>query len=194
MNKQRLEALTDGVVAIILTLMVLEIKPPKTNEMTEYILFFYNIFAYLISFLYVGIYWNNHHHMFHLVEKINWKVLWGNLFFLFSLSFIPLATSWIVVGQFDNHISVAFYGLILLLNAFSYIVLSRVIPKSNVKYVKYSKLLKEETYRKDIISLIGYFMGTILSLFLPFVSLFIYLIIALMWLIPDKRIEKMLEE
>lgn len=194
MNKQRLEALTDGVVAIILTLMVLEIKPPKTNEMTEYILFFYNIFAYLISFLYVGIYWNNHHHMFHLVEKINWKVLWGNLFFLFSLSFIPLATSWIVVGQFDNHISVAFYGLILLLNAFSYIVLSRVIPKSNVKYVSYSKLLKEETYRKDIISLIGYFMGTILSLFLPFISLFIYLIIALMWLIPDKRIEKMLEK
>jgi uncharacterized membrane protein len=129
MKTGRLEAFSDGVLAIVITIMVLEMKAPANgSDFASLKPLIPKFLSYILSFIYVGIYWNNHHHLFQAIEKVNGKVLWANLFLLFALSLIPFTTAWMGENQFDKN-PVALYGINLLLCAFAYIVLERVAIK-----------------------------------------------------------------
>lgn len=189
MNKNRLEAFSDGVIAIIITIMVLEFKIPKGNHLQDLIPLLPTFFSYTLSFLYVAIYWNNHHHMIHTVKNINGKILWANLFLLFWLSLIPFATAWMGEHHFAKF-PMMLYGVILLMNAFAYTVLQ----KSIIKHEGENSILLQAIGKdyKGKISLILYFIAVCLTYYNEIISGGIYIFVALLWLIPDKRIERFL--
>lgn len=191
MTKGRMEAFSDGVLAIIITIMVLEIKVPHDGEGFEALVPLLPVFlSYVLSFIYLGIYWNNHHHMMHTVKKISGKMLWANLHLLFWLSLIPFVTGWMGENHFAQE-PMALYGLILLMAAISYFMLQNAIIKSQGR----DSLLKHAV-GKDIkgkVSPVLYIIGIALSWVSPWASGLIYVLVALMWLIPDKRIEKTLQ-
>jgi len=187
MKKNRVEAFSDGVIAIIITIMVLELKVPE--EATFYALLEDSpvFISYLVSFLYVGIYWNSHHHTFQIVEKVNGKILWANLHFLFWLSLIPFTTSWI--GENYNSSSPAMlYGIILLMSSLSGNILINTIINHHDKEFSIKDILGNRI--KEKISLILYSLGIILSHFSSIVGIICYILVALIWIVPDKRIEK----
>jgi uncharacterized membrane protein len=191
MNKNRLEAFSDGVLAIIITIMVLELKIPHGDTLAALSPLLPVLLSYVLSFLYVGIYWNNHHHMLHAVQTVSGAVLWANLHLLFWLSLLPFATGW--MGE--NHFAVfptAFYGVVLLMAAVAYFVLQTILIKTQGEH----SLLKRAIGRdwKGKISVLCYLLAIALSFSLAPVSLFLYVIIALLWLIPDRRIECALHE
>lgn len=190
MTKGRMEAFSDGVLAIIITIMVLEIKVPHEGEGFEALVPLLPVFlSYVLSFIYLGIYWNNHHHMMHTVKKISGKMLWANLHLLFWLSLIPFVTGWMGENHFAQE-PMALYGLILLMAAISYFILQNMIIKSQ----GHDSILKNAV-GKDIkgkISPVLYIIGIGLSWVSPWASGLMYVLVALMWLIPDKRIEKSL--
>ena len=187
MNKSRLEAFSDGVIAIIITIMVLEIKVPHEVSFSALAALFPVFLSYVISFIYVGIYWNNHHHLFQSVKKVDGRVLWSNLFLLFCLSLIPFASGWMGENHFQD-LSLALYGVILLACAFAYYLLTLSLLKIHDQESAIHKAVGQKT--KEQISLVLYVLALGLSFMYSLVSLGIYILVALMWLYPDKRIEK----
>lgn len=164
MNKNRLEAFSDGVMAIIITIMILEIKVPKDSSFDSLIPLIPVILSYVLSFVYVGIYWNNHHHIFQVVKKVNGSVLWGNLFLLFWLSLIPFATSWIGSQNFKA-VPMSVYGFILLMCAVSYFVLQNSIIKHEGKDSALYRAVEKDI--KGKLSLLCYVLAIPLAFISP---------------------------
>ena len=191
MNKTRLEAFSDGVLAIIITIMVLEFKLPEGNNYEALIPLLPKFLSYVLSFIYIGIYWKNHHHMMHTVKLVNGKILWANLHLLFWLSLIPFVTAW----NGENHFApfpMMLYGIILFMNGFAYFVLQIQIIKIHGKDSTLSKAIGNGF--KEKASVILYAVSIGFANFYPIVSGGIYIFVALMWLVPDKRIERIFNE
>jgi uncharacterized membrane protein len=189
MTTNRLEAFSDGVLAIIITIMVLELKQPEGNDFKALISLLPKFLSYIFSFIYVGIYWNNHHHLFQAIEKINGKILLANLNLLFWLSFIPFATDWIGESNFASN-PTTLYCFILLMSAISFLILEKSVIKSEGKNTKIGIALG--SHQKEKISLLLYTFSFILSFYYSIISLIIVYAIAILWIIPDERIEKVL--
>lgn len=187
MGKTRLEAFSDGVLAIIITIMVLEIKVPH-DPTAEALLTLLPVFlSYLLSFVYVGIYWNNHHHMLHTCERVTGPILWANLHLLFWLSLLPWATGWMGENHFAA-LPTAVYGVVLLVAALAYYVLQQTIVASQGPH----SLLKQAVGRdlKGKASPVLYLCGVGLTWVKPQLGQVMYVLVALMWLVPDRRIER----
>ncbi len=189
MEKGRLQSFSDGVIAIIITIMVLELKKPSGDNIAALKPLIPVLTSYVLSFIYIGIYWNNHHHMFYAITMVNGKVLWANLHLLFWLSLIPFVTGWVGENHFTT-IPVALYGVILFMSAVAWTILSRALIKQHGK----SSLIAT-AFGKDIkgaMSLIIYATAIVVSFINPLVSLGLYVVVAIMWFVPDRRIEKLL--
>ncbi len=189
MNSGRLEAFSDGVIAIIITIMVLELKVPHGENVYALVPLIPVFSSYVLSFLYVGIYWNNHHHMLHTCERVSGPILWANLHLLFWLSLFPVTTAWI--GQ--NPLAAApsaLYGVVLLMAALAYWILQQAIIVSQGP----DSLLKEAVRGdwKGKVSQVLYLTGIIAAFRAPWVAQLLYLLVALLWLVPDRRVEKVL--
>src|SRR5690242_12835618 len=190
MNKGRLEAFSDGVIAIIITIMVLELKVPHGVSSDSLLPLWPVFLSYVLSFIYVGIYWNNHHHMLHAVSKVSGGVLWANLHLLFWLSLFPFATGWMGENHFAALPS-AFYGLVLLMAACAYWLLQQTIIASEGS----SSLLKVAVGRdwKGKLSPVLYALAIVSTAWIPWIAEAVYVAVALLWLIPDRRIEQVLQ-
>jgi uncharacterized membrane protein len=191
MNKNRIEAFSDGVMAIIITIMILEIKAPEHANIGSLLPLIPVFLSYVLSFIYVGIYWNNHHHMFQVVKKIDGAVLWFNTILLFWLSLIPFATSWIG-GQSFSSVPMACYGFILLMCALSYTLLQNKIIKLEGRESLLYKAIEKN--KKGKISLVCYISAIPLAFVSPIISGILYIFVALMWIVPDKRIENQINK
>ncbi|WEK69650.1 MAG: TMEM175 family protein [Candidatus Chryseobacterium colombiense] len=191
MTKGRLEAFSDGVLAIIITIMVLELKVPEGSEWLSLKPLIPKFLAYILSFIYVGIYWNNHHHLFQTVKKVNGSILWANLHLLFWLSLMPLATEWIGETHFAKN-PVAAYGIGLIMAAVAYTILENLIIKADGNQSTLKEAIQSKF--KEYISIVFYILGLATSFFYPYIALGFYYLVALIWLIPDRRIEKSLKE
>lgn len=191
MYKSRLEAFSDGVLAIIITIMILEIKVPEDNTFESLKSLIPVVLSYVLSFAYIGIYWNNHHHMFQVVKKVNGSVLWGNLFLLFWLSLIPFGTSWIGSQHFAA-VPMSIYGFILLMSAISYFSLQNSIIKLEGKDSDLYRAVEKDI--KGKISLVCYIFAIPLAFVSSWISGLLYITVALIWIIPDKRIEKQINK
>lgn len=187
MTTGRLEAFSDGVLAIILTIMVLELKIPFGEDINSLLPFLPKLFSYILSFIFVGIYWNNHHHLFQAIEKINGKILWANLFLLFWLSLLPVTTGWLN-EHYQASWPVAVYGFVLLMSSFSFFIIQKLAVKKEGKESTIGKSLENRT--KEIITTVINISAIGLAFFMPVASIVGYIIIAVLWLIPDTRIEK----
>ncbi|WP_445748649.1 TMEM175 family protein [Polaribacter sp.] len=190
MEKGRVEAFSDGVLAIIITIMVLEIKVPHGDNFTDLIPLIPIILSYVLSFIYIGIYWNNHHHMMQTVKKVKGNILWANLHLLFWLSLIPFVTGWMGENNFSSK-PMALYGLVLLMAAIAYFILQNQIIKSQGEDSILAKAIGKDF--KGKISPILYLIGIGLSFINSIFGGIIFILVALIWLIPDKRIEKSLK-
>lgn len=191
MGTNRLEAFSDGMLAIFITIMVLEMKAPHGADLASLGAVWPVFLSYVLSFVYLGIYWNNHHHLFHACESINGKVLWANLHLLFWLSLTPFVTGW--MGE--NHLAplpTAVYGCVLLLSAVAYTVLARAIIRLEGKGSKLAAALGSD--RKGKISLVLYAAAIPLAFVRTWAAAAIYVLVALMWLVPDRRIESRLHD
>jgi len=187
MNKTRLEAFSDGVLAIIITIMILEIKVPEGNEFGDLKPLIPKFLSYILSFIYVGIYWNNHHYLLHGLSKVNGKILWSNLHLLFWLSLIPVSTGWMGEHNFSKA-AMALYGVILLLCAIAFVILQKIIVDTEGKDSLLAKALGKDLKGKA--SAVLYIIGIIASFYNEWISGAAYFIVAMLWLIPDKRIER----
>jgi uncharacterized membrane protein len=190
MGKGRLEAFSDGVLAIIITIMVLELKVPHGDDIRMLKPLIPIFMSYVLSFIYVGIYWNNHHHMMHLVEHVNGKVLWLNMHLLFWLSLVPFVTSWMGENNFTTW-PVALYGVMLFMAGFAYYLLSQALIQQHGKDSPLGQAVGSD--KKGKLSVIIYFISIVLSFVYPKVSLILYALVAAIWFIPDTRIEKKLQ-
>ena len=191
MHKGRLEAFSDGVLAIIITVMVLELKGPHGPDFADLRPLLPVVLSYVLSFIYVGIYWNNHHHMFQVTQRVSGAILWANLHLLFWLSLIPFTTAW--MG--DNHFAAAtaaLYGAVLLMAAVAYTILQSVILRSPGASEVLARAVGRD--RKGKASIVLYAAAIGLSFVHPLISCGIYVLVAMIWLIPDRRIERALEE
>jgi uncharacterized membrane protein len=187
MSKGRLEAFSDGVLAIIITIMVLELKVPHGTELASLSPLLPVFLSYVLSFLYVGIYWNNHHHMFQAVRTVNGHVLWANLHLLFWLSLIPFVTGWMGENHFGPW-PVALYGIVLFCAGTAYFILTRALIACHGRDSSIAIALGEDFKGKA--SVLFYVVAIALALFQPWVSFAIYVLVALWWLIPDRRFER----
>ena len=190
MTKGRLEAFSDGVLAIIITIMVLELRIPEGDTFADLKPMAFKFLSYIFSFLYVGIYWNNHHHLFQAVKHVNGKVLWANLHLLFWLSILPFATSWMGENDFTEN-PVALYGFILLMCALAFNILQKFCLELEGKDSIIARALQSTV--KEKMSAAIYIIGIVLSFSFPIISVILYYLAALLWTIPDRRIEKNLE-
>jgi uncharacterized membrane protein len=187
MSKGRLEAFSDGVIAILITIMVLELRPPHGADLSALRELVPSFLSYLLSFVYLGIYWNNHHHMLYATDRINGAVLWANLHLLFWLSLVPFGTAW--VGQ--NHraaLPTALYGVLLTCAALSYTILQATIIRHQGPDSKLAAAVGSD--RKGKLSLLVYIAAIPLAFVSPAISDVLYAIIAAVWLVPDRRIER----
>ncbi len=190
MNSTRLEAFSDGVIAIIITIMVLELKVPHGETRDALLPLLPNFLSYVLSFIYVGIYWNNHHHMLHACEAVTGRVLWANLHLLFWLSLFPVTTAWIG----ENHSAVApsvLYGVVLLFAAIAYWLLQQVIIAAQGPGSVLKKAVGADW--KGKISPVIYLIGIVAACRSPPLAQGLYVLVALLWLVPDRRIERVLE-
>jgi uncharacterized membrane protein len=187
MGTGRLEAFSDGVIAIIITIMVLELKAPHGAGFDALLTSIPVFLSYVLSFVYVGIYWNNHHHMLHVAERVSGVGLWANLHLLFWLSLIPFVTAWM-----DENLllpaPVALYGMVLLMAGIAYFILSRILIRDNGPDSKLAQAVGKDF--KGQLSIVLYVAGIALSLWRPWLAVTIYVLVAIMWIIPDRRIEK----
>jgi uncharacterized membrane protein len=191
MNKGRLEAFSDGVLAVIITVMVLEMKSPQGTSLASLRPVIPVFLSYVLSFVYVGIYWNNHHHLLHATEHVNGATLWANLHLLFWLSLIPFTTGW--MGE--NHLEpwpAAVYGIVLMLAGVAYYILTRSLIRLHGHDSTLAKSIG--TDRKGKISIAIYAAGILLAFVQPWLANGCYVIVAIMWLIPDRRIERNVEQ
>ncbi len=191
MNKGRMEAFSDGVLAIIITIMVLEIKVPHGNHFNDLIPLIPILLSYILSFIYIGIYWNNHHHMMQTIKKVSGGILWANLHLLFWLSLIPFATGWIGENSFAQK-PMALYGFVLLMAAIAYHILQLQLIKSNSTDSILAKAVGKDL--KGKLSPLLYIIGIAFSWISSWISGAIFIFVALIWLIPDRRIEKNIKE
>src|SRR5215471_18349527 len=189
MHKGRLEAFTDGVMAIIITIMVLELKVAHGEELSALKPLWPVFLSYLLSFAYVGIYWNNHHHLFQVVHKIGGGVLWANLHLLFWLSLLPFATGWMGENHFAR-MPVLLYGAVLFLAAVAYFILTRALLVHHAPDSKLARALGWDF--KGKISIILYAAALALAFLNPWIAVALYFVVALLWLAPDRRIERLL--
>jgi uncharacterized membrane protein len=189
-TKARLEAFSDGVIAILITIMVLELRPPEGDQLSDLRPLVPTLLAYLLSFVFVGIYWNNHHHLMHLVERINGAVLWANMHLLFWLSLTPFATAW--MGQnFEEPAPVATYGVVLLGAAVAYYVLARALLALHGPSSRLALALGSDW--KGKLSAVAYAVAIVLAAVSTWVSLAIYVAVAVVWVVPDRRISRVAE-
>jgi uncharacterized membrane protein len=191
MHKGRLEAFSDAVVAIIMTIMVLELKVPHGERWSDLRSVVPVFLSYVLSFVILGIYWNNHHHMLQVIRKVNGPTLWANLHLLFWLSLIPFTTAW--MGE--NHFAaapVALYGMVLLLSGLAYTVLVRVLLAHHGRESLLAIVAGKD--RKGFVSSVLYAIGVAVAFAVPMLALGIYWLVALLWLIPDPRLERAFEQ
>ena len=191
MNKNRLEAFSDGVISIIITIMVLEFRAPEEPALAALRPLVPAFLSYVLSFVYLGIYWSNHHHLLQAVRQVDGRVLWANLHLLFWLSLIPFTTSWIGASHFAA-LPVAAYGVDLLMAALAYSILTRVLIARHGKDSTLAVALGRDL--KGNVSLALYAAAIPLALVEPRISCVLYVIVAIMWLVPDRRIERILVE
>lgn len=186
MNKNRLEAFSDGVIAILITIMVLELKVPHGTSLVDLQALWPVFLSYILSFVFLGIYWNNHHHLLHATDKIHGNSLWPNLHLLFWLSLVPFATAWMGENHFAE-VPVAMYGFVLLMCGFAYFFLSLRLKSGDAKSTL-AKALGSDT--KGKISLLIYAVAIPLSFVSTFLALALYVSVAVLWFCPDQRIER----
>lgn len=189
MVKSRLEAFSDGVIAIIITIMVLELKIPHESDLAALSPLIPTFLSYVLSFVYVGIYWNNHHHLFQIVQQVNGSTLWANLHLLFWLSLFPFATAWMGENHFTA-LPVALYCGVLLLAAIAYFALTRTLIFHHGQNSVLANALNRDL--KGKLSLLIYAVAIPLALVIPWLACALYVLVAVMWLVPDRRIEKTL--
>ncbi len=192
MNKARLEAFSDGVLAIIITIMVLEIKVPHEADWTSIKPLLSVLYSYILSYLFVGIYWVNHHHLLHTVKKVTGKILWANLHFLFWLSLTPVATGWMGENHFATN-TVVVYAVLLLLCGLGYTVLEATIHQTNIHNTIFEDAFKS-LRRKGKTSIIIYLSSIPLAYIHTAISGILFLVVAILWLIPERKIEKAIRE
>ena len=189
MRTTRLEAFSDGVIAILITIMVLELKTPAGTDWAALRSIGSKLCAYVLSFVFIGIYWNNHHHMLHMTERVNGTILWMNLHLLFWLSLVPFGTAWIGDTGLAP-IPTAVYGAILLFSGTAYYVLETAIIRSQGPRSRLKEAVGSD--RKGIVSVVMYAIGIAVAFVNPRIAAAIYLAVAVMWLVPDPRIERRL--
>jgi uncharacterized membrane protein len=191
MTKNRLEAFSDGVIAIIITIMVLELKVPHEPILSALLPLHAVFLSYLLSFIYIGIYWNNHHHLFQVVKSVNGGILWANMHLLFWLSLIPFVTAWVGENHFAG-VPVALYGVILICAAIAYYILELVLVANHGRESVIAKALGKDF--KGKISIVIYAAAIAFAFVKPLLACSLYVLVALIWLVPDRRIEKVLIE
>lgn len=187
-GKTRLEAFSDGVFAIIITIMVLELKVPHGDSIAALMGLFPVFLSYVLSFIYLAIYWNNHHHMIHTCSSVSGGILWANFHLLFWLSLIPFATGWMGENNFAQ-IPTQIYGGVLMMSGFAYYVLQNVI----ICFQGEESVLRKAVGRdwKGKLSVLAYALGILFGFVNPWISMAIYSLISAMWVVPDSRISKM---
>lgn len=191
MTKNRMEAFSDGVIAIIITIMVLELRVPQGTDLTALRPLVPVFLSYVLSFVYLGIYWSNHHHLLHAVEHVNGGVLWANLHLLFWLSLVPFVTAWMGENHFARG-PVALYGVVLLFASIAYFILSRTLISLHGR----SSLLATAVGKdfKGQISTVLYLVAVSVALLWWWLACALYVLVAIIWLVPDRRIENSLSE
>lgn len=187
MTKGRMEAFSDGVLAIIITVMVLELKVPHGDTLDALKPVLPRFISYVLSFVYIGIYWNNHHHMLHAVHKVNGTVLWANIHLLFWLSLVPFVTDWMGENNFTT-IPVALYGAVLIMAGIAYYLLAHCLTALHGKNSEFAEALGAD--KKGKASVIIYAIGIFLCFIHPLLGFASYILVAVMWFIPDRRFEK----
>ena len=187
MTSNRLEAFSDGVIAIIITIMVLELRPPHEASIPALRPLLPVFLSYALSFVFIGIYWSNHHHLFQAVEHVNGGVLWANLHLLFWLSLTPFVTAWIGESRFAPW-PVALYGAVLLLSAIGYYILTLALLSIHSRESVLAQALGRDF--KGKISMVIYLLAIPLAFVRPWLAYAIYMSVAVMWLVPDRRIER----
>jgi uncharacterized membrane protein len=191
MSKGRMEAFSDGVLAIIITIMVLELRPPSEASLKALQPKIPQFLSYVLSFVFIGIYWNNHHHLLQTIRRVNGPILWANLHLLFWLSLTPFATSWMGETSFADW-PVAAYGAVLLMAGIAYYILARVLIACHGKDSPLAVALGRDL--KGKLSVLIYAVAIPLAFVEPYAACGLYVLVALMWLVPDRRIESVLEE
>jgi TMEM175 potassium channel family protein len=187
MSKGRMEAFSDGVLAVIITIMVLELKSPQGASLASLRPLFPVLLSYVLSFVYIAIYWNNHHHLLHATERVNGATLWANLHLLFWLSLIPFTTAW--MGEnYRNSWPVAVYGLVLLLAGVAYYILTQALIRLHGQDSTLATSIGADT--KGKISILIYAAGIALAFLEPRLANLCYVTVAVIWLVPDRRIER----
>jgi uncharacterized membrane protein len=187
MSKNRMEAFSDGVLAVIITIMVLELKSPHGAELGALRSIVPVFLTYVLSFVYVGIYWNNHHHLLHATQHVNGATLWANLHLLFWLSLVPFSTAWMGENHFESW-PVAVYGIVLLCAAIAYVILTRILIHAHGYDSKLARSIGSD--RKGKISIAIYAVAIPLAFVRPWIAGACYVIVAITWFIPDRRIEQ----
>jgi len=191
MGKGRLEAFSDGVIAIIITIMVLEMKVPHGSSLDALKPIIPVFVSYILSFINIAIYWNNHHHMMHSVKHVNGKVLWANVHLLFWLSLIPFVTGWMGENNFAQW-PVAVYGIVLFMAGIAYYILAHVLSVLHGKNSTLALAIGKD--KKGIMSVVIYALGIVLSFINQWLGFGLYALVAAIWFIPDKRIESKMSE
>ncbi|MGX7108786.1 TMEM175 family protein [Facklamia miroungae] len=186
MNTSRVEAFSDGVLAIVITIMVLKLKTPENLDLAGLKEIYPTLLAYILSYVYVGIYWANHHHLLAVLKTVNGKILWRNLFWLFFMSLIPTSTEWMGLNP-SVELPTFFYGLILLMCAISYNILQTEVIRVNGRDSELAERIGKDYKGKG--SILAYLIALIFAIYLPLIAYVIYVAIALLWIIPDKRLE-----
>jgi TMEM175 potassium channel family protein len=190
MKTSRLEAFSDGVLAIIITIMVLELKVPHTVDLAALTPLLRVLLSYVLSFIYIGIYWNNHHHLFQATQQVTGGILWANLHLLFWLSLFPFTTGWMGENELAA-IPTAVYGFVLLMAAIAYYILERAIIANEGRDSLLARAIGEDW--KGKVSAVLYFVAIPLAFLSPWIAAGLYVFVAILWFIPDRRIERKLE-
>ncbi len=191
MDKHRMEAFSDGVVAILITIMILELHTPSGTDWAALGPVVPSVLAYVLSFVLIGIYWNNHHHMLQATERINGAILWANLHLLFWLSLVPFVTAW-MGRNYGASVPTALYGAVLIMCAFAYTILQNAIIGEEGRDSRLAVAVGRDT--KGIASLVLYASAIALAFVRPWIADALYITVALIWLVPDRRIEARIHE
>lgn len=187
MGKERMAAVTDGVLAVVITIMVLDLKAPESTDLSALVKLLPTFLSYVLSFVYVAIYWNNHHHLLAACERVNGAVLWANMHLLFWLSLIPFTTAWLAENHFEP-VPTLLYGVSLLMPALAYWILARTLVGAHGHDSVLARAMGGGF--KEKASLVLYAFGIAVALWAPAVALASYVVVAGLWLIPDRRIER----